>query len=1291
MFLRSKAVRPLLLIAFLFALQMAPLQAGNGPVFVQNKGQWPSHVRYQALTPAGALFVEDHGLTYVLRAEEQGHEHAEGHHDGGHFHDHVVRVRFEGGTVPSAEPFAPEPGYVNYFLGNDPQQWGTRCGRSRGVLLRGVYPGIDLRIDGRNGLKLDWLVAPGADPDAIVLHYEGQSDLLVDDAGRIVVGTTAGGFTESAPVAFHGDPGHEVPCRAVRTGDRVRFTLPAGYDPAQALTIDPNIRFSSYSGSTADNFGYTATYDAHGCLYGGGSVFGIGYPHTSGVVQPAFGGGTVDAGISKWSSDGGQLIWSTYLGGARNETPHSMVVNSAGELFVMGATGSFDMPTTPGCHDASFAGGDTISGWSGVNGGYGFVHLAGSDIFVARLSADATSLLGATYVGGTGNDGLNNLLPLAYNYGDAFRGEIALDAQEWPVVSTSTQSQDISVSPNAPFPTYRGGAQDAYFFRMDPALTTLQATFYGGSEADCGFGVQFDSQGRIFFTGATTSSDVPMAGTPLQNVFAGSTDGYIARFSGTLQTLQASTYLGTAARDASYFVQLDNDDEVYVHGQTKGDYPISPGKYGTPGGSRFIHKLNNNLSTSIWSTVIGSGNNLEDISPTAFLVTDCDQIYLSGWGGGANNNAVPNFSTTNGLPVTADAFQATTDGRDFHLMVLDAEAAALNYATFFGGHLSSEHVDGGTSRFDKNGTVYQAVCAGCGNNGDDYPTTPGAWSQTNGSTNCNLGVFKFNLTSPAASIAIDGPAHVCLPDAQAQFLNQSSGGNHFTWNFGDGTGSPEEDPVHIYTTAGVYVVRMILSDDDLCTLDDTAYVQITVVDPFDATIDPVDPTCPGQTVQLQAHGGHTYLWTPASGLNDAQSAAPQALIDSAITYTVTVTDLCGTQEVSVPITLDVPTTTIYPTQRVCLGGSVQLQATGGTSYTWSPSQGLSDPNSATPTATPLDTVTYHVEVRSAAGCTAVDSVLIIVQMDVPIPLVTDTTICKGTEATLIAAGGDTYSWALNGSTGSSLTVTPIDHSSYSVVVTNACGASTGQGEVIVSEVLGRAWPDTTVCPGAPLALHASGGEHYDWSAGAVSLVSGGADAMVMSAQATVHSVLITDSIGCVDTAHVTVMLFPQPEVFAGFDVAIDHGRSTYLQAIGDGRLRWTPAESLSCDSCAGTWASPLTSTTYAVELEDGNGCKAIDEVIVLINASLWVPNTFTPNGDGLNDVFRPFATEVKLVRFAVYDRWGMEIFSTQAPNGTWDGTFGGRPAVVDTYVWTAEMEALTGERRRAMGHVTLVR
>lgn len=1266
--------------------------------FTENKGQWPQQVAYRARVPGGALFVERNAFTYTLHTGGPLAHHGNAHHGPApSVHAHAFRVQFEGAAKAVPEGSDTQPHYANFFLGNDPAGWGTGCSIYAGVALRELYPGIDLRLDGRAGLKYEFLVAAGADPGLVQLRFEGQDDLRLEE-GRLIVTTTAGTVTEEAPVAWQETPAGRkaVACAFRLAGDRVFFDLPHGHDPAYPLVIDPVLSFGSYSGSAADNFGFTATYDAEGHLYGGGIVFGAGYPATLGVLNPSFNSGTIDIGLSKFAPDGSSLIWSTYLGGSGNETPQSLVVNLNNELYLLGSTGSADFPVTPGAFDPIFNGGTSISGsapveWAGLTGGYGYGHANGTDIVVAHFSADATALIGSTYVGGSGNDGVNNALPLSHNYGDHFRGEIALDLQEWPVVSTSTQSTDIPVSPNAPQPTYGGGAQDAYLFRMDPALTTIQATFYGGNGADSGYGVQFDSNGQVFTTGGTTSTDLAMPGTPAQGAHSGGADGYIARWSAGLDQLFSATYLGTPAFDQSYFVQLDLDDDVYVVGQTHGSYPVSAGVYSNPGSTQFIHKYDHDLSGSQWSTVIGSGLGDENISPSAFLVSDCGQIYFSGWGGVVNAFGQAPNSTTSGLPTTADAFQGSTTGSDFYLMVLEEDATALNYATFFGGASSTEHVDGGTSRFDKHGTVYQAVCAGCqGNN--DFPTTPNAWSTTNGSFNCNLGVFKFDLLQPTAEIGLDGPDYACLSDAHVSFVNLSVGGTIFDWSFGDGTDTTAFAPGHTYTAAGSYTVRLVLSDDDVCTSNDTAYVTITILDPPPPTIDPVQPICPGGSVQLQAHGGHAYEWLPAPGLTDLLVADPVVTPSVSTTYTVLVTDSCGTDTASVDVVvLTSAAITVGNDTTVCLGNSVPLMASGGGSYSWTPASSLDNPASATPLASPLDTTLYHVTVTTPEGCVLEDSILVNVQAELPVPLASDTVICLGDQAQLHVQGGDTYAWqaaaGIDQLNVPNPVVSPEVPTTYTVLVSNTCGSVSAQVFVDVRQVEAHAWPDTLVCPNERLVLHADGGTTYQWSPQPSST-----DSLVLDpAVAGTFSVLVMDDLGCQGSATVTVSLFPPAFVMAGHQASIDFGESAPLFASGTGSFIWQPDSSLSCSTCPFPLASPETTTTYTVEVTDENGCKATDQVTIFFRGSLFVPNTFTPNGDGVNDLFHALTHDVSTFRMMVFNRWGEPIFSTDRLDGAWNGTYKGRESPVGTYVWRIDYEEANGQAHTIYGHVNLVR
>ena len=175
------------------------------------------------------------------------------------------------------------------------------------------------------------------------------------------------------------------------------------------------------------------------------------------------------------------------------------------------------------------------------------------------------------------------------------------------------------------------------------------------------------------------------------------------------------------------------------------------------------------------------------------------------------------------------------------------------------------------------------------------------------------------------------------------------------------------------------------------------------------------------------------------------------------------------------------------------------------------------------------------------------------------------------------------------------------------------------------------------------------------------------------------------------SATATIDHFPQSQVNAGQDTGIDYGETAQLFAYGSGAMVWSPAISLTCDSCVAPVASPEHSTTYTVEMTDIHGCKVTDEVTVFVNGTLYVPNTFTPDGDGLNDGFFAFATEIAEFRLLVFNRWGEEIYASTQLGQPWDGTYSGVESPIDTYVWRIDLKELNGKKRTVYGHVNLVR
>jgi hypothetical protein len=485
----------------------------------------------------------------------------------------------------------------------------------------------------------------------------------------------------------------------------VVFNFPQGYDPCYELVIDPLLIFSTFSGSTADNWGSTATPGENGTLYSSGITnhvnVGGTFPVTPGAFQTSY-GGLYDIAILKYDSIGSHKLYASYLGGSSNETPHSLVMDKASkDLIVMGTTSSSNFPTTTNAFDRSYNGGSPLSTFV-------IPFPNGSDIIISRISQHGDALLSSTFLGGTANDGLNPAGPLVRNYGDNMRGDIITDADGNIFISSVTSSTNFPVA-NSFNLTYGGGATDAVLLKVKADLSIVEwGAFLGGSGYDASHTIKLDKDGNLYAAGGTTSTNFPVTLGAYQSAFAGDTDGWIAHVEKNGSSILQSTFTGTIAYDQVYFTDLSSDGEVYVYGQTNGNMLVTPGVYNNPHSGQFLQKFSSELNTLIFSTVFGSGIGIPNISPTAFLVNDCNNIYMSGWGGNVNSSRNYWQSNTTNMPITLDAFQRTTHGSDFYFIVLTDDASELLYATYLGGNQSSIHVDGGTSRFDKSGIIYHA-------------------------------------------------------------------------------------------------------------------------------------------------------------------------------------------------------------------------------------------------------------------------------------------------------------------------------------------------------------------------------------------------------------------------------------------------------------------------------------------------------------------------------------------------------------------------------------------------------
>ena len=351
------------------------------------------------------------------------------------------------------------------------------------------------------------------------------------------------------------------------------------YNPDFELVIDPVLVFATYNGANTDNFGMTATYGYDGTAYSGGTVYGNDYPMpdngaydvNSNFTVPNGPMGITDVFVSKFDEDGAQMLWSTFLGGGTDnmgtETAHSMICDGANNLYLFGSTSSPDFPVSIGAFNTVHNGGD-----AGYNfGSTGVNHSAfGIDLFVSKLSADGTSLLGSTYVGGSGNDGVNYnaanfgaFTELTSNYGDNFRGEIMLDNANNVIVASCTHSNDFPVV-NA-IQNANGGNQDGTVFKLSADFSELLfSTYYGGSENDACYSVKVDESDNLIFAGGTKSSNLPGMGVGYQNTYGGGeTDGFVVKTPPSGTSITNASYIGMGQYDQVFFVEIDRVNSVF--------------------------------------------------------------------------------------------------------------------------------------------------------------------------------------------------------------------------------------------------------------------------------------------------------------------------------------------------------------------------------------------------------------------------------------------------------------------------------------------------------------------------------------------------------------------------------------------------------------------------------------------------------------------------------------------------------------------------------------------------------
>lgn len=488
------------------------------------------------------------------------------------------------------------------------------------------------------------------------------------------------------------------------------------------------------------------------------------------------------------------------------------------------------------------------------------------------------------------------------------------------------------------------------------------------------------------------------------------------------------------------------------------------------------------------------------------------------------------------------------------------------------------------------------------------------------------------------------------------------------------------------------------STSQTATVDVVANPTIAITSVGVATI------CAGTSIGLNGSGATSYTWSPSSSLNNSNNASVIASPMVTTNYILVGSlNSCTASAIKQVTVIPMPTLqAVSERTAMCSGDKTSINANGALSYTWTPSAGISNPFSNFIIASPNVSTTYSL-IGNNGMCTATLVVPItVIQKPVLILSTSNQKICFGNNSTIFASGSNSYSWApnvnMNHISNNAVVVTPTVSTNYTISAVNAAGTVSClmTQEIlidVVPQVTASVSNSVTICEGASAQLNAGGSNTYNWAP-----ATGLNNAHIASPYAnpsisTIYTVYVSNDGFCGSTGTVLVKVSPKPEVYAGPDFTINLDEPMYLNASGTGTMTWIFGEGILCHACPNSQITPKNSGNYVIETVNAAGCKAQDEVFVEVTKeyNIYIPNIFTPNFDGMNDMFLVYGTGISKIELIVFDRWGEKLFTSTDQLKGWDGTYKGQLSKNDVYVYLVNYTTIDGKKHTKSGHVSLLK
>lgn len=741
----------LIFVAVAVCSAQQAMPAGKQPItsygqlpltFEANKGQTNSEVKFVSRGKGYVAFLTTGGMVLSLRSATPSASPQSNYHNAQkHSAVRPTTVQFKllgAARNPAVLGEQPQPGKVNYFIGNNPSQWHTNVPTYARVRCKNVYPGIDLVYYGNHRqLEYDFEISAGANPNRIQFEITGGGPIQLDGDGNLLLTTANGDLRFKSPTVYQEIGGQRVAINGqyiVQDATHIGFKV-AQYDSNKPLVIDPVLIYSTYVGGSGTDQPTGIAVDA------AGEVVVTGYTDSTDFPLATIGSlplGSTHVFVAKLDATGSNLIYADYLGGNDQDYGYGVALDSSNDVYVTGNTSSSDFPV--------------VNAYQGTYPG-------GLNAFVTKIAPDGASLLYSTYLGGSGSD-----VPAGIILNSA--GEMIIGGNTTSTDFPVSNAYQSSVSPN------QGGIWGTYGFltkfSADGASLLFSTYFSGNSNVvnTCGSspcwpspdnritGMATDAAGDIYATGSTNTYNFPVTnGAYLTTDSApqNASVAFVSRFDGT-GGLQYSTYFYESSGQMTYptAIAVDGSGSSYVTGTavSDGTFPLTstsicdPAVYGFGCSYAFLTKFDSSLSSLSYSTFLGPNN---FANPSSLLLD-------------ANNNAYVLASTYSNSFSIVNGMESYTDGADTLLVEVDPTGTSQLWATYLGG---SGEDNGVGLASDSNGNIYAAGST----DSPDFPVTAGAFQP---SLAGNTNVFVVKIGAALAPM-------VSLTPGTLQFTSQTIG------------------------------------------------------------------------------------------------------------------------------------------------------------------------------------------------------------------------------------------------------------------------------------------------------------------------------------------------------------------------------------------------------------------------------------------------------------------------------------------------------------------------------------